>query len=79
MLNTQSLEWLMACERLRDQAAAIEDEGETILLAFDRLQREPTAAERDARRKAYLENRARLHAVHDEIDAINARLGREAY
>ena len=33
MLNTQSLEWLMACERLKDQAAAIENEGETILYA----------------------------------------------
>lgn len=79
MLNTQSLEWLMACERLKDQAAAIEHEGETILLAFEHLPREPTAAERDARRKAYLENRARLHTVHDELEAINARLGIEAH
>jgi len=75
MLDTQSLEWLMARERLKDQAATLEQQAETILACFDRLEREPTAAERDARREAYLENRALLHELQSEIDAIGRRVG----
>ena len=74
MLNTQSLEWLMACERLKDEVGAVEKQCESILGSFQHLEREPTAAERDARREAYLDNRARLHALNDEIQAIDERL-----
>lgn len=74
MLNTQSLEWLMACERLKDEVTAVEKQCESILGRFEHLQREPTAAERDARRQAYLDNRARLRALNSSIEAINARL-----
>ena len=52
MLNTQSLEWLMACERLKDEVGAVEKQCESILGSFQHLEREPTAAERDARREA---------------------------
>ena len=74
MLDRQSLEWLMACERLKDEVVAVEKQCESILGSFEHLQREPTAAERDNRRGAYLENRARLQELAGEIDAINTRL-----
>jgi hypothetical protein len=74
MLDTQSLEWLMACERLKDEVSAVEKQCESILGSFSHLEREPTAAERDARREAYLDNRARLHALNGEIQAIDERL-----
>jgi hypothetical protein len=74
MLDRQSLEWLMACERLKDEVIAVEKQCESILGSFDHLQREPTAAERDHRREAYLDNRARLQELSGEIDAINSRL-----
>jgi hypothetical protein len=74
MLDTQSLEWLMDCERLKDEAASIEKQCEAILLSFEHLEREPTAAERDARRQAYLEHQARLHALKGKVSAISAQL-----
>lgn len=75
MLDTQSLEWLMACERLKDEAAVVEKEGEGILRRFEALERAPTATERDARRQAYLDNRAHLEALVREIEAITCRFG----
>ncbi|MFN3625025.1 MAG: hypothetical protein ACK4TP_13300 [Hyphomicrobium sp.] len=75
MLDTQSLEWLMACERLKDEAAVVERQCEGILRRFEALDREPTAAERDARRQDYLDNRARLQALLTEIAMITHRLG----
>jgi hypothetical protein len=74
MLDTQSLEWLMACERLKDEVSTVEKQCESILGSFQHLEREPTAAERDARREAYLDNQARLHALNGEIHAIDERL-----
>lgn len=74
MLDAQSLEWLMACERLKDEVIAVEKQCESILGRFEHLQREPTAAERDERRQAYLDNRARLRALNGTIEAINAQL-----
>jgi len=74
MLNSQSLEWLMACERLKDEAVAIERQCEHILNRFERLDREPTAAERDSRRQDYIENRDRLFQLNAEINAISRRL-----
>ena len=74
MLNAQTLEWLMACERLKDEVSAVEKQCESILGSFSHLEREPTAAERDARREAYLENQARLRELNGEISAINVRL-----
>jgi hypothetical protein len=74
MLDTQSLEWLMACERLKDELVAVEKQCERILRGFEHLEREPTADERDARREAYLANQARLYALNGEIEAINTRL-----
>lgn len=75
MLDMQSLESLMACERLKDEAAAVEQLCETILRRFDNLGREPTIAERDARRQDYIDTRARLSALNSEIDAITRRFG----
>ena len=79
MLDRQSLEWLMACERLKDEVVAVEKQCESILGRFEHLQREPTLAERDDRREAYLENRDRLQVLNGEIDAINARLRARAH
>jgi len=70
MLNTQTLEWLMACERLKDQMSLIESEGTNILGCFDSLERAPTMEERDARREAYLDNRARLQSLTDQYRAL---------
>jgi hypothetical protein len=75
MLDTPSLELRMACERLKDEAAATERQCAFILGRFDHLDREPTAAERDGRRNDYLQNRARLSALIAEIDAISRHLG----
>jgi len=74
MLNTQSLELLMACERLKDEAAGIEQQCAVILGRFDHLDRAPTGAERDARRHDYVENRARLAELNAQIEAISRRL-----
>lgn len=74
MMDTQSLQWLMACERLKDEMTIVEQQCEVILHRFDRLEREPTMAERDARRHDFIENRARLAALNGEIQAINQRL-----
>jgi hypothetical protein len=74
MLDAQSLEWRMACERLKEEATALEAQCEGILCCFDALDREPTSSERDARRKAYLENRSQLHALEDQLVALNRRL-----
>jgi hypothetical protein len=74
MLDTQTLEWLMACERLKDEVCTVEKQCESILGSFAHLEREPTAAERDARREAYLENQARLRELNGEISAISVRL-----
>ncbi|MFA5899910.1 MAG: hypothetical protein WC829_12455 [Hyphomicrobium sp.] len=75
MLDTQSLEWLMTCERLKDEASAVERQCEVILGSHDHLDHEPTASERDARRSDYLDNRARLFRLNSEIEAITRRLG----
>lgn len=74
MMDTQSLQWLMACERLKDEMTIVEQQCEVILHRFDQLEREPTMSERDARRQDYIENRARLAALSGEIQAINQRL-----
>jgi hypothetical protein len=74
MLDSQTLAWLMACERLKDEVSTVEKQCESILGSFQHLEREPTTAERDARREAYLENRARLHELNDGIAAISVRL-----
>ncbi len=74
MLDRQSLEWLMACERLKDEVSAVEKQCESILGRFEHLGREPTMAERDARREAYVDTRAHLSALDNEINAINRRL-----
>ncbi len=75
MLDSQSLEWLMACERLKDEAVVVERQCEGILQRFAALEREPTLAERDARRHDYLQNRTRLLSLQCEINAIARRLG----
>ena len=74
MLNSQTLEWLMACERLKDEVSAVEKQCESIVGSFTHLEREPTTSERDARREAYLENQARLRELSGEIALINVRL-----
>lgn len=75
MLDTQSLEWLMTCERLKDEAVTVERQCEAILRRFEHLDHEPTPAERDARRREYQENRSRLAAINDEIRSISRRAG----
>jgi len=75
MLDTQSLEQLMACERLKDEAVRVERHCECIVHRFDNLGREPTCAERDARRQDYIDTCARLDALKSEITAIARRFG----
>ena len=74
MLNSQSLEWLMTCERLKDEAVAVEQQCECIIHRFDELEREPTLKERDDRRHDYQANRARLLQLHSEINDIARRV-----
>lgn len=74
MLNAQTLEWLMTCERLKDEAVNLERQAEGILARFDGLERDATIAERDARRNAYLDNRARLDEINGRIETINAQI-----
>lgn len=74
MLDTQSLEWLMACERLKDEITQVEQQCESILHRFDGLDREPTSSERDERRQDYLDNRARLIGLQSEINSIERRV-----
>lgn len=74
MLDSQSLQWLMARERLKDEVNAIERQCETIVHRFDELEREPTIAERDSRRHDFMDNRARLSALIGEIGEITQRL-----
>ncbi len=74
MLDTQTLEWLMTCERLKDQMSLIESEGVNILASFDGLGRAPTMQERDERREAYLDNRARLQSLLRQHSALEAAI-----
>jgi hypothetical protein len=74
MLDKQSLEWLMACERLKDEVSTVEKQCESILGRFEHLERQPTASERDARRQDYLDNRARLDELTGAINSITQRL-----
>lgn len=69
-MDSQSLEWMMACERLKDEAVKVERQCEGILHRFDELDREPTIAERDSRRQDYLDNRSRLTALQGQINAL---------
>jgi len=74
MLDTQSLEWLITCERLKDEVAVVEQECQSILGRFEELGRQPTDEERDARRHDYLENRVRLNSLNEEILDLSRRL-----
>jgi hypothetical protein len=74
MLDTQSLEWRIACERLKDEAVTLERQCEAILGQFDGLERAPTDAEREARREAYVENRSRLYNLQCELDSLTRRV-----
>ena len=67
MLDTKSIEMRMAYLRMKDELAAVEQECERILGCYDTLDREPTCAEREARRLAYLENRARYREVGNQL------------
>jgi hypothetical protein len=71
MLDTKTLERLMACERLKDELAAIERERESILGRFDRLDREPTGAEHDARLNDYLGIQARLSELNGRLQSLS--------
>lgn len=67
MLDTQSLVRRMTYERMKDELAAVERECDLILGSFDALDRRPTSAEREVRRLAYLDNRARHRQVGDQL------------
>ena len=69
-MDSQSLERMMACERLKDEAIKVERQCEGILHRFDALDREPTMAERDSRRQDYLDNRSRLVQLRGQIKAL---------
>ncbi len=77
-MDSQSLEWMMACERLKDEAVKVERQCEGILHRFDALDREPTMAERDSRRQDYLDNRSRLMDLEGEINALAGRIAPHA-
>jgi len=70
MLDTETLERLMARERLKDELAAAEKECEGILGRFDNLDRKPTGAEHDARLADYLKNQARLYELNGWLQAL---------
>lgn len=74
MLDTQSLEWRIACERLKDEAITLEQQCEAILGQFEGLERAPTDAEREARREAYAENRSRLYNLQCELADLSRRV-----
>jgi hypothetical protein len=75
MLDTQSLEQLIARERLKDEALMVERSCECIVHRFDDLDREPTREERDARRQDYIDMCARLEALKYEINSLTRRFG----
>jgi hypothetical protein len=70
MLDLETLEWLMACERLKDEVAAVEREREGILGRFEHLDHRPTGAEHGARLADYLDNQARLFALNSRLQAL---------
>ncbi len=74
MLDTPSLERRMTYERVKDELAAVERECDEILGRFEGLGREPTGAEREARRLAYLENRARHREVGNQLRDLSRLL-----
>lgn len=53
--------------RIKAEMAAVEDQCVSILERFDRLGREPTLAERDARRIDFLAGRKRLGELGTEL------------
>jgi hypothetical protein len=67
MLDTESLEKLMACERIKEELKIVEAECARILGRFDHFDHEPTAAEREVRRQDYIKIRMELGELHNLI------------
>ena len=60
VLDTESLENLMACERIKEELKTVEGECARILGRFDQREDEPTAAEREVRRRGFIKIRMEL-------------------
>lgn len=73
MLDTETLESLMACERIKDQLKRVEAESARILERFDHFDREPTAAEREVRRQEYIKIRKELGELHNRLLRMQCR------
>jgi hypothetical protein len=67
MLDTESLENLMACERIKEELKTVEGECARILERFDQREEEPTAAEREVRRQEFIKIRMELGELHKRI------------
>lgn len=67
LLDTESLEKLMACERIKDELKFVEAECARILGRFDHFDQEPTAAEREVRRQEFIKIRMELGELHNRI------------
>ena len=67
LLDTDSLEKLMACERIREELKNVESECDRILERFDHVDHEPTAAEREVRRQEFIKIRKELGELHNRM------------
>jgi hypothetical protein len=70
MLDTETLERLMACERLKDELAAAEQECQGIIGRFENFDRRPTGAEYNARLNDFLDNQARLNELNARLRSL---------
>jgi hypothetical protein len=67
MIDFRILEGRMSEERLKAQLSAAERECDSILTRFEYLGREPTVAERDARRLDFLATRKRMGELGNKL------------
>jgi hypothetical protein len=78
MLDSESLENLMACERIKEELKTVEAECARILERFDHVDHEPTAAEREVRRQEFIKIRMELGELHNRFLRLKcAVLGRQ--
>jgi hypothetical protein len=70
MIDFRILEGRMSEERLKAQLSAAERECNSILGRFERLGREPTLEEREARRLDFLATRQRMGELGNKLLAL---------
>jgi hypothetical protein len=67
MLDSETLEALMTCERLKEQLKSVEAESARILGRFEHFDREPTGAERELRRRDFIKIRMELGELNHRL------------